>query len=436
MGIWAQASALAEQTPPERNRYVDFLRAASILFVIIGHWLIATAVYDADRQTVESVMILEVQPWTQWLSWLFQVMPIFFIVGGYSNAVSLESARKAHSNYATWLVTRLHRLLSPLLLLVVFWAGLSYVMHLVGAREKTIVFASQAALVPTWFLAVYTAIVLLAPASYRLWKRWGYASFWGFVLLAALTELAFFRYDLAFLGWSNTAWVWLAMHHLGFAWRDGRLRKPPVLLIFALLAFAALCTLILIGPYPLAMAGSPGDSISNTLPPKITLVALGLTQFGLLLAAEKPMQRWLAKPARWTGTVIINTMIMTIYLWHMTILVVLLALLYLFDGFGLTVDPGSAQWWWSRIPWMLTLACLLLPVAMLVSPLERRARTKEASIPPAIRQILGAALAAPGITFLTLYGFDGDPLSGFHVGALAMILVGAALCGVKLKYQA
>ena len=42
MRIWTQASELAAQTPPERNRYVDFLRSVSILVVIIGHWLIAT----------------------------------------------------------------------------------------------------------------------------------------------------------------------------------------------------------------------------------------------------------------------------------------------------------------------------------------------------------------------------------------------------------
>ena len=47
MGLWAQASSLAAKTPEDRNRYVDFLRSISILFVITGHWLIATA-YFAD----------------------------------------------------------------------------------------------------------------------------------------------------------------------------------------------------------------------------------------------------------------------------------------------------------------------------------------------------------------------------------------------------
>jgi len=43
--FWATASELAAKTPPERNRYVDLLRAVSILVVVVGHWLIATAWY-------------------------------------------------------------------------------------------------------------------------------------------------------------------------------------------------------------------------------------------------------------------------------------------------------------------------------------------------------------------------------------------------------
>ena len=79
--------------------------------------------------------LLEDQPQTHWLTWLFQVMPIFFIVGGYAHAVSLESAKRKGLDYATWLASRLNRLVSPLLALVVAWAGIALVMKLVGAER-------------------------------------------------------------------------------------------------------------------------------------------------------------------------------------------------------------------------------------------------------------------------------------------------------------
>jgi peptidoglycan/LPS O-acetylase OafA/YrhL len=321
MGIWSQASQLAAQTPTERNRYVDFLRAVSILVVVVGHWLIATAHYVDG--TLTPGHLLKSEPGTQWLTWLFQVMPIFFIVGGYSNAVSLESARRKGDQYAVWLAARLNRLVTPLLILLIAWSVIALIMYAVDARLAVIQFTSKAALIPTWFLAIYIMLVILAPAAYRAWRRFGFASFWAFVALAVLTDIAFFAADLRWLGWSNYFWVWLAVHQLGFAWRDGRLSSPPLLLLYSAVGFVTLYLLISKGPYPLAMVGSPDEGLSNTLPPKVTLIALGVFQFGLLLALEGPMRRVLESLRLWTATVLINSMIMTLYLWHITVMVLL-----------------------------------------------------------------------------------------------------------------
>ncbi len=36
---------MAERTPADRDRYVDFLRAFSIATVVLGHWFIAIIVW-------------------------------------------------------------------------------------------------------------------------------------------------------------------------------------------------------------------------------------------------------------------------------------------------------------------------------------------------------------------------------------------------------
>ena len=134
MQIWSQASQMAAQTPAERNRYVDFLRFVSIMAVIIGHWLIATAyVVNGD---IDVGHLLKGRPQLHWLTWIFQVMPIFFIVGGYSNAVSLESSERKGIGYAGWLSARLNRLVAPLLILVVAWAVIAIVMTMLGAEPR------------------------------------------------------------------------------------------------------------------------------------------------------------------------------------------------------------------------------------------------------------------------------------------------------------
>jgi peptidoglycan/LPS O-acetylase OafA/YrhL len=428
MGIWSQASEMAARTPDERNRYVDFLRSVSILVVIVGHWTIATAwVVDGEMQAGH---LLAGRPQLHWLTWLFQVMPIFFIVGGYSNAVSLESARREGDGYGVWLSARLNRLVAPLLVLLVAWAAMSIVMSLLGTRAGVIQYVSQAALIPTWFLAIYIVIVILAPLAYVTWQRFGFLSFVIFAAAAAITDFAFFAADLRWLGWTNYLWVWLAVHHLGFAWRDDRLGRVTKRLLFSALGFTALWLLTSYGPYPLAMVGSPDPELSNTLPPKITLLALGIFQFGLLLAVEAPMRCALNGLRLWTATVLINSMIMTVYLWHITVMVIFAGILYLAGGVGLGIEPGTTVWWLTRPAWIAVLLVLLLPVALVLSPLERRGRPANAANPAPARQIAGAAMICLGIAMLAMYGYGGGPFPRFDVVAFALVIAGSGISGL------
>lgn len=428
MRIWSRASELAAQTPQDRNRYVDFLRAVSILIVISGHWLISTAYYVDGNLTYEH--LFKIQPPTQWLTWIFQVMPIFFIVGGYSNAVSLESAQRKGVGYAGWLAVRLNRLVIPLLVLLFTWAAIAVIMHSSNVSPAVIQLASQASLIPTWFLAIYIMVVILAPLTYRIWQRLGFTFIWIFVAIAALLDITFFAAELRWPSWSNYLWVWLTVHNLGYAWRDGRMGSARQLVLYSVLALAALWLLVIYGPYPLAMVGSPDQSLSNTTPPKITLLALAMFQFGLLLALENPMRRALMNLRLWTATVLINSMIMTIYLWHITVMIVFVAMLYLVGGAGLGLEPGSVSWWFSRPLWLTVLLILLVPISLLLSPLERISRNSDSPVPSPVRQVVGAMMICLGVALLALFGYGGGPFPRLDLVSFALVAVGAGISGL------
>ena len=440
MGIWSQACDMAERTPPERNRYVDFLRAVSITVVIVGHWLIATAVYTDGELLFGD--LLKDKPGLHWLTWLFQVMPIFFLVGGYAHAVSLESAKRKNLDYAAWLAGRLNRLVAPLLALIIAWAVIALVMKLVGTDREVIRFASRAALIPTWFLAIYIAIVMLAPAMYRAWERFGFVSIAALAALAGLTDYVFFTTDMQSIGISNYFWVWLAVHQVGFAWRDGRLGSPAMLLALSAISLAVLYAMTNFGPYPLAMVGSPDENLSNTLPPKATLLALGGAQIGLLLALEGPVNRALASVRLWAATVLVNGMIMTVYLWHITVMVVVVGLLSLAGGLLLGVEPGTAEWWLWRPLWIGFLLAILVPVSLPLSFFERQGRGADATVPSAARQVIGAVLLCVGVAMLAMFGYGGGPIPDLVIGSLELdvgsfvfVIVGAAISGLLPKFR-
>src|SRR3954465_11093579 len=103
-----RATELAARTPASRDRYVDFLRVLSLGVVIIGHWLMAVLFVSPDGQ-VPAANLLAIMPRLQPLTWLFQVMPLFFFVGWFAHAVAL----RREPSYGEFIRARASRLLTP-----------------------------------------------------------------------------------------------------------------------------------------------------------------------------------------------------------------------------------------------------------------------------------------------------------------------------------
>jgi hypothetical protein len=419
--LWQRAGALADATPDNRNRYVDFLRAASIAAVIFGHWLVS-APYMLDGDVVPGHM-LALAPWTRWLTLVVQVMPIFFLVGGYANAVAWEAAERRGTPYGEWLGSRLRRLIAPVLPVLIAWIGISVAAVTAGAPAEWVGMVTQLALVPTWFLAVYVMVGVLVPTTHRLWARYGFASFAGFALAAVLVDFIHVGLGATGLGYLNYAFVWLAVHQLGYAWRAGDMRSP---LAWAAVGGSALWLLVVHGPYPLAMVGVPGQELGNTSPPTLALLALGITQTGLVLALEALAKRLLAHRRAWTATVLVNGMIMTLFLWHMTAMVLALGVSITLGGVGLDLMPNTLAWWAARPLWMTAFALTLAPMVAYAARFERPAGGQ--TLVSARRLVTGASLVCAGLGLLSAGGII-NAAGNLRVIPAALPLLGTGLAG-------
>jgi hypothetical protein len=423
--VWSRAAALADRTPASRNRYVDFLRAVSMLVVTLGHWLAAAPYVDATGELVPT-HILTAAPWTAWLTWVVQVMPIFFMVGGYANGISWRAARRDGKSYADWLEGRLRRLIWPMAPLLIVWMAIVAIEYARGAQADLIKYGSQVAFIPIWFLAVYIVIVLLVPVLESLWTRLGMLSFWGLTAIAVVADLLYFMAGVRWIGYANYLFVWGAISLLGFAWLDNRFADRRLLLLYSVLALVALLLLVRFGPYPISMVGGPDEIVSNTTPPKVTLIALAIMQGGVLLTIEGAVRRWLDGRAAWTTTVILNGAIMTLFIWHMTATTLVVLASYLAGGVGLQLPPGSAGWWWSRIDWILANAVALAPLIAAFARFERPPIV-EGLPAPAWRTVAGGLCTAVGLEFLAGAGVGGYGPLGLNVGGLALAFLGICL---------
>lgn len=427
---WSRAKELAERTPDSRNRYVDFLRAASITVVVLGHWLMAAPAMERGTLTLNDM--LHVAPWMQWLTWVFQVMPLFFIVGGYANAVSWESARRAGRPYDVWIGNRLQRLIGPVIPLLLLWTALGVAAKYLGVQPDMVRIGSQVALIPTWFLAVYLMVCVAVPVTHALWRRFGIASFFGLALGASLIDAVAFLGDVPLLRWTNYAFVWLGVHQIGYVWRAGKIAGPAQALAWAAGGLAVLVVLVTVAGYPVSMLTVPGDEVSNSRPPTLALLALGVMHAGLVLAVEAPARRWLRNSRPWAATVLVNGTIMTLYLWHVTAMVLIVGLAHLLGGFGLGFRPGSPEWWLTRPGWFLTCAALLFLFMAIFSRFEQSARSAATVALPIWQAVAGATCVGFGLAVLARKGIGAPGPVGIQIWMVLLTLLGAGLATGRL----
>lgn len=425
MQTLTKARTLAEATPDSRDRYVDFLRAFSILVVVFGHWLMAgPEMIDGELRIGH--LIAEAR-WAQWTTWLLQVMPIFFFVGGFSNAGSWRSAQRKGTTYATWLRDRLRRLILPVLPVLAVWTGIAAVALRTELERSLLTVGSQAALVPVWFLATYVLIVAAVPISLRLWDRFGWSALAGAAVIAAAIDFANLAMGVPLVMWLNYIFVWNAVHFLGYAWVDGRITPRRHGVKIAAGGLASLATLVALFPYPLAMVGLDNAAVTNSNPPKVTLIALGVFQFGLAMALAPVVRRWLANVRPWTAVVAVNGSIMSLYLWHLTAMVGVIGASYALDGFGLGFEVNTPAWWATRPAFLMVLVAATVPFLALFGRFERPHRDTRPT-PPAWKPIVATVAVCGGLGLLARYGVADE--AGLNGLALSLPFVGVVVGGV------
>jgi hypothetical protein len=370
--------------------------------------------------------ILQVAPWSRWLTWIFQVMPLFFALGGYANAASLESARDQGVGYDVWVSRRLQRLIRPVVPFIVVWVALALGAHGLGVGREVVRTGSRAAFVPVWFLAVYVGVVVLAPLAHQVWRRYGMTSFWALVAAAAVVDATARGSGVEEVRALNFIFVWLALHQLGYAWRGGAFGEPHRALAFALAGFASLVVLEGLAGYPVSMVTIPGGTPANATPPTLALLSLGVAHIGLVTASERPLGRLLERDRIWVTTALVNGAIMTVYLWHATAMVLLVGLSEALGGIGLRSVPNTTPWWLYRLPWLVVLLGVLSGMVALFGRFEAH-RVPAGRHPAAWRSVAGAATLCAGLVALAASGIGGEGQAAIRVWPVALCLTGAAL---------
>jgi Acyltransferase family len=327
-----------------RDKYVDFIRAFSLLVVVAWHWVFTIIVWEDDGPHASNPLGFTTGLWV--LTWAFQVMPLFFYVGGYGHLRSWERARDRGQSIWTLVGVRLKRLAIPALALLGVWILIGIIVSAVWDWAWTWQ-AVKLVVSPLWFMGVYLMLVLTLPTALWLHERFDTIVLVTLAGIAGLVDVVRFRYDVPAIGLVNMIVVWGLCHQLGFFYDRivaARRTVDWTLLIGGALALAAL---VGSGLYPGSMVGVPGET-SNMAPPTVCIVALVLLQAGILEIARPAMEVRLERPGWERTSDVINRFALPLFLFHTTGLALYRAINYIIFGNRADMRRPDPLWWLTR----------------------------------------------------------------------------------------
>jgi fucose 4-O-acetylase-like acetyltransferase len=398
----------------KRDLTLDLARVFCVLLVVVIH-LLMVGVRTEGGIALERP--LEAQPWFPLATWAGQIMPLFFVVGGFASMTAWRSLQRRGGDADDYVKSRVLRLAQPTFPLFVFYviaigAGL-LIIAATGALPFDVldgVFVGAGS--PLWFIAAYAICQALVPFLARLHavapKRTVVVLLAGVVVVDAVH----YQPGLYWFGLLNLLFVWPLIQQIGFWYADGFFDRRGwwQLALISLLGVGMLWPLTAFGPYDVNM-------LVNLNPPTLPLVFLGLSQAAFLRLLKRPLGALMRTTAAKAVVFLVGTRLMTIYLWHLPLIVALSGIALLIPG--ASPAPGSAEWWLSRpIEYVLVLAALFA-LSLLVGRWER---PRELGItPPRSVVALAAVLTIAVPVLLIPLGLD-----------FALAIAGAITFGVAI----
>jgi hypothetical protein len=261
-----------------------------------------------------------------------------------------------------------------------------------------------------------------------VWERWGWWSITTGIALAGLCDYLSIALGVIPVGFLNYVLVWGTVHQIGYAWLDGTIEELWKRGLMAAVGLIGTLLLVGLGPYPVAMVGLDTSEITNSYPPRVTLAFLGMFQAGLALMAEKPLQRLMQRKGAWTFVVGVSARIMTLYLWHLTAMVIVIGLSLAAGGFGLGAEPLGGVWWLTRPVWFLVLGVVTIGLVAVFGRFETPVSDLRPA-PPWWRPVVAVLGICAGLGLLAAIGIaDDDGLNGL---VLSLPIIGVVLGGVS-----
>ena len=217
-------------TSISRERFIDFTKIIGLIFLITNSFSLLRFQESGGELFVENLSVNS-QSLTVF-TWFTAGMSLFFFSMGFNNLIAWYSNVGRDGSQWNYLVDRINTLLGP----VIVWIFSSTIVLNILSRSENFpnyLTTSQDGIMPSvefilwplWLVSIYLVMVIFAPFTIFLHKKYPYATVLGLITMTILIDNIDFSLNLSYIRLFNYLFFWIAIHQLGYFYADGKILK-------------------------------------------------------------------------------------------------------------------------------------------------------------------------------------------------------------------
>jgi len=318
-------------TSISRERFIDFLKTFGLLLLVFNSFSFLNINYSGGEYLIINNSFSSSN--SSIVTWFTVGLPIFIFSMGFTNLIAWYSNVGRDGSQWNYLVDRINSLLGPVLVLI-FAVSISLnillrsnlIPNYLTTTEDGVISLVEFTLWPLWLVSIYMVMVMFAPLTIYLHKKYPYPTLVILVLVTIFIDIVEVPINYSYIQVFNYLFFWLAIHQLGYFYADGKIQmfKKSIYFLFSVVLYGFLYYQVFFNEKVINFANYRLNSVSNEDPPSAYYLIASFAFLFLLISLQKFFVKLLNNRKVWLIFSHIHSNIYTIYLWHLISLVIVL----------------------------------------------------------------------------------------------------------------
>ncbi len=311
-------------TSISRERFIDFTKIIGLIFLILNSFTLLRFQESGGELFVENLSVDSQSLMV--VTWFTAGMSLFFFCMGFNNLIAWYSNVGRDGSQWNYLVDRINTILGP----VIVWIFSSTIVLNILSRsenfpnylttsEDGIMPSFEFILWPLWLVSIYLVMVIFAPFTIYLHKKYPYATVLSLITMTILIDNIEFSLNLSYIKLFNYLFFWIVIHQIGYFFADGKIQKINlnVFRYITIFTYGYLFYQMSMSNSYLSLASYRLTSINNEDPPTTTYLIASIGLICFFLSFKNIIEKILINPKLWLIISHVHSNIYTVYLWHL-----------------------------------------------------------------------------------------------------------------------